>query len=112
MWDVGGQDKIRPLWKHYYENTDALIYVVDSNDIERIYESGTELMKIRSHEDFPDIPILILANKQDQPYAATPTQVKRGMRLDNETRPWRIAGTVIKDNEGVYEPLEWLLKQT
>ncbi len=32
VWDVGGQDKIRQLWRHYYNNTHALIYVVDSAD--------------------------------------------------------------------------------
>jgi GTPase SAR1 family protein len=32
VWDVGGQDKIRPLWRHYYQNTQGLIFVVDSND--------------------------------------------------------------------------------
>ena len=36
VWDVGGQDKIRPLWRHYYQNTNGLIFVVDSNDKERI----------------------------------------------------------------------------
>ena len=32
VWDVGGQDKILQLWRHYYNNTHALIYVVDSAD--------------------------------------------------------------------------------
>ena len=32
VWDVGGQDKIRPLWRHYFQNTQGLIFVVDSND--------------------------------------------------------------------------------
>ena len=36
VWDVGGQDKIRPLWRHYYQNTEGLIFVVDSNDKDRI----------------------------------------------------------------------------
>jgi small GTP-binding protein len=36
IWDVGGQDKIRSLWHHYFNNTQALIYVVDSSDKERI----------------------------------------------------------------------------
>ena len=36
VWDVGGQDKIRPLWRHYFQNTQGLIFVVDSNDRERI----------------------------------------------------------------------------
>jgi small GTP-binding protein len=46
MWDVGGQDRIRPLWRHYFNNTDAIIYVVDSNDYKRIDESALELQRI------------------------------------------------------------------
>lgn len=41
VWDVGGQDKIRPLWRHYYQNTQGLIFVVDSNDRDRI-DAGTK----------------------------------------------------------------------
>merc|ERR1712216_160092 len=36
VWDVGGQDKIRPLWRHYFQNTQGLIFVVDSNDRDRM----------------------------------------------------------------------------
>merc|ERR1712076_326698 len=43
VWDVGGQDKIRLLWRHYYTNTQGLIYVVDSNDRDRIEENREEL---------------------------------------------------------------------
>ena len=39
VWDVGGQDKIRPLWRHYYQGTQGLIFVVDSNDKDRIGEA-------------------------------------------------------------------------
>ena len=46
MWDVGGQDKLRPLWRHYYQNTDAIIYVVDSNDRERVEKARFELHKM------------------------------------------------------------------
>lgn len=38
VWDVGGQDKIRPLWRHYFSNTHGIIFVVDSNDRERIVD--------------------------------------------------------------------------
>ena len=44
VWDVGGQDKIRPLWRHYFQNTQGLIFVVDSNDRERIAEARDELL--------------------------------------------------------------------
>lgn len=43
VWDVGGQDKIRPLWRHYYQNTQGLIFVVDSNDRDRVVEAENEL---------------------------------------------------------------------
>ncbi|CAG5126410.1 unnamed protein product [Candidula unifasciata] len=46
VWDVGGQDKIRPLWRHYFQNTQGLIFVVDSNDKERLGESKDELTKM------------------------------------------------------------------
>jgi len=48
VWDVGGQDKIRPLWRHYFQNTQGLIFVVDSNDKERVAESREELHKMVS----------------------------------------------------------------
>ena len=46
VWDVGGQDKIRPLWRHYFQNTQGLIFVVDSNDRERIDEAQKELQEM------------------------------------------------------------------
>ena len=48
VWDVGGQDKIRPLWRHYFQNTQGLIFVVDSNDRERINEARDELSRMVS----------------------------------------------------------------
>ena len=51
VWDVGGQDKIRPLWRHYYQNTQGLIYVVDSSDKERVEESREELHKMLNEEE-------------------------------------------------------------
>uniref|UniRef100_A0A8B9JLV2 ADP-ribosylation factor 5 n=1 Tax=Astyanax mexicanus TaxID=7994 RepID=A0A8B9JLV2_ASTMX len=48
VWDVGGQDKIRPLWRHYFQNTQGLIFVVDSNDRERAQEAAEELQKMVS----------------------------------------------------------------
>lgn len=41
MWDVGGSDKIRPLWRHYYSTTAFLIWVIDAADRDRLDESLT-----------------------------------------------------------------------
>ena len=64
MWDVGGQDKIRPLWRHYYQNTQGLIFVVDSNDRERIGEARDELMRMLAEDELREAVLLIFANKQ------------------------------------------------
>merc|ERR1712072_1010538 len=48
VWDVGGQDKIRKLWRHYYQNTQGIIFVVDSNDRDRIEDAREELVRMLS----------------------------------------------------------------
>ena len=65
IWDVGGQDKLRTLWKNYYQMTDAVIFVVGSTDRDRIKEATEELLNILADENLKDCIILVLANKQD-----------------------------------------------
>ncbi|KYM77056.1 ADP-ribosylation factor-like protein 4C [Atta colombica] len=67
VWDVGGQEKLRPLWKSYTRCTDGIIFVVDSCDIERLEEAKMELTRTARSPDNAGVPILILANKQDLP---------------------------------------------
>ncbi|CAB4028497.1 ADP-ribosylation factor 6, partial [Paramuricea clavata] len=67
VWDVGGQDKIRPLWRHYYTGTQGLIFVVDCADRDRIEEARQELHRIINDREMRDAIILIFANKQDLP---------------------------------------------
>ena len=63
VWDVGGQDKIRLLWRHYYQNTQGLIFVVDSNDRDRVDDAREELHKMLSEEELKDAVLLVFANK-------------------------------------------------
>merc|ERR1719381_10013 len=65
VWDVGGQDKIRPLWRHYFQNTQGVIFVVDSNDRDRMTESRDELARMLGDDELRDAVLLVLANKQD-----------------------------------------------
>lgn len=65
--DVGGQNKIRPLWRHYYTGTQGLIFVVDCADRDRIDEARQELHRIINDREMRDAIILIFANKQDLP---------------------------------------------
>ena len=65
VWDVGGQEKIRRLWQHYYQNCEGLIFVIDSSDIERLEEVKSELFGVLESDAMQDVPFVILANKQD-----------------------------------------------
>ena len=65
VWDVGGQDKIRPLWRHYFQNTQGLIFVVDSNDRDRVSEARDELHRMLNEDELRDAVLLVFANKQD-----------------------------------------------
>jgi len=67
VWDVGGQDKIRPLWRHYFQNTQGIIFVVDSNDRDRIVEAREELQRMLNEDELRDAILLVFANKQDLP---------------------------------------------
>lgn len=67
VWDVGGQDKIRPLWRHYFQNTQGIIFVVDSNDRDRVVEAREELQRMLNEDELRDASLLVFANKQDLP---------------------------------------------
>lgn len=83
VWDVGGQDKIRPLWRHYFQNTQGLIFVVDSNDRDRIGEAAEELQKMLSEEELANAAVLVFANKQDLPNAMSTPEISDKLRLHN-----------------------------
>ena len=77
VWDVGGQDKIRPLWRHYFQNTQGIIFVVDSNDRDRVVEAREELQRMLNEDELRDALLLVFANKQDLPvrFALNPCDV-------------------------------------
>ncbi|PAA61594.1 hypothetical protein BOX15_Mlig015442g1, partial [Macrostomum lignano] len=109
VWDVGGQDKIRPLWRHYFNNTQGLIFVVDSNDRERMNEAAEELSKMLSEDELRDAVLLIFANKQDLPNAMSAAEITDKLRLHSMSgRVWYIQQTCATQGQGLYEGLDWL----
>ena len=91
VWDVGGQDKIRPLWRHYYTGTQGLIFVVDCADRDRIDEARQELHRIINDREMRDAIILIFANKQDLLGAANASSIAEGLGLHTiKDRAWQI----------------------
>jgi len=109
VWDVGGQDKIRPLWRHYYQNTEGVIYVVDSNDRERIDEAALELQKVLREDELREATLLVLCNKQDLPNAMSVAEVTDKLGLHSlRSRQWYIQATCACSGDGLYEGLDWL----
>lgn len=117
VWDLGGQKKIRSMWNHYYNDTDAIIFVIDSNEINRI--DGTqndnakyELNKLLQNPLLNNAALLVLANKQDLPNAININELNKRLDIEELTkknkRPWMIQETCAMNGDGLYEGLEWL----
>ncbi|TNN67528.1 ADP-ribosylation factor 1 [Liparis tanakae] len=112
VWDVGGQDKIRPLWRHYFQNTQGLIFVVDSNDRERCQEAREELARMLSEDELRDAVLLVFANKQDLPNAMNAAELTDKLGLHSlRQRNWYIQATCATTGDGLYEGLDWLSNQ-
>uniref|UniRef100_A0A7N4Q0P1 ADP-ribosylation factor-like protein 3 n=1 Tax=Sarcophilus harrisii TaxID=9305 RepID=A0A7N4Q0P1_SARHA len=102
VWDIGGQRKIRPYWRNYFENTDVLIYVIDSADRKRFEETGQELAELLDEEKLSGVPVLIFANKQDLLTAAPASEIAEGLNLHTiRDRMWQIQSCSALTAEGV-----------
>jgi len=109
VWDIGGQDKIRKLWRYYYQGTDGAIFVVDSSDRDRIEDAREELFKMLNEEEMRDAVVLVFANKQDLPGAMSASEVTDKLGLHNlRSRQWFIQSACATTGDGLYEGLDWL----
>jgi len=109
VWDVGGQDKIRPLWRHYYSGTQGLIFVVDSSDRVRMSEARSELHKIINDREMKDALLLVFANKQDVDGHMTPEEVTSALQLNTlKECLWYVVPSVATQGTGIFEGLSWL----
>jgi len=110
VWDVGGQEKLRALWRHYYQNTQAVIFVVDSSDRHRLQEAAEELHRLIKEDELQDALLLVFANKQDLPNACNAGELAEEMRLYPPyiTKSCYIQSCCATSGDGLYEGLDWL----
>lgn len=111
VWDMGGQDKIRPLWRfnQFTGGAKGIIFVVDSSDRMRVELAQKELHKMISNKNLCKVPILIMANKQDLPNAMDTNELSDNMRLDDITdHSWCIQPTCAIQQKGLLEGLDWM----
>jgi ADP-ribosylation factor-like protein 1 len=110
VWDLGGQGTIRPYWRCYYPNTNAVIYVVDSADKDRIDMAKQEMNAMLHESDLRGVPLLVFANKQDIAGAMTEGEVGETLGLaEIKNRQWRIVKSCTKSGDGISDGFDWLV---
>ena len=110
IWDVGGQTTIRTYWRNYFEQTDALVWVVDSGDKLRLEDCRDELQKLLGQEKLAGATLLVFCNKQDIAGALSPADIKEVLELDRiENRHWMIIPCSAMTGEGLLDGMDWVV---
>jgi ADP-ribosylation factor-like protein 2 len=113
LWDVGGQKSIRAYWRNYFEQTDGVLWVVDSADIRRLEQCKQELLQLLQQERLAGASLLIFANKQDVAGALTSAQIAETLELDSEqykNRHWSIHSCSAVTGEGLKDGIDWVVQ--
>jgi len=106
--DIGGQECLRRLWRHYYEGTNGIIFVVDSADRQRFALAAEEIARMMSEPCLQNATLLVYANKQDMPNAASVSDLAEGLRLRSLKQKWFVQPSSAQTGQGLYEGLDWL----
>mmetsp|Transcript_60366 Transcript_60366/g.130856 ORF Transcript_60366/g.130856 Transcript_60366/m.130856 type:complete len:185 (-) Transcript_60366:133-687(-) len=111
IWDMGGQDKIRRLWRFYYTGVNGVIFVIDSSDRDRIGLACEELQGMLSADELRDAALLVFANKQDLPNAMSASEVTEKLSLSSQRRrQWWVQAACATNGSGLAEGLDWMAK--
>ena len=127
-----GQKAIRPYWRNYFENTDALVYVVDSSDRKRMDETGEELNALLEEDTLAGVALLVFANKNDLLNACEAAEVTGHFTNSQAStflltacfrqiadalnlhvirdRTWHIQSCSAKTGDGLEDGLNWLVE--
>eukprot|EP01062_Namystynia_karyoxenos_P021401 TRINITY_DN1813_c2_g1_i2.p2 TRINITY_DN1813_c2_g1~~TRINITY_DN1813_c2_g1_i2.p2 ORF type:complete len:210 (+),score=58.53 TRINITY_DN1813_c2_g1_i2:71-631(+) len=109
IYDLGGQDKLRPLWRVYHQSSEGVIFVVDSHDADRMAQAREELHNTLASDLLAGACLLVLANKQDLPVALGPAEVTERLGLPRlSSRNWHLQPCCAATGEGLSDGLGWL----
>lgn len=111
VWDMGGQERMRALWRMYLRGTDGVIFVIDSADKERVQEAKEELHRILASQELRGAPIVLVANKQDLPGALGAKEIIKRLNLHVMTdRQWVVQSACALTGSGIGEAMDSLAK--
>ncbi|KAF9032666.1 GTP-binding protein [Hymenopellis radicata] len=110
IWDVGGQRTLRPYWRNYFEQTDAIVWVVDSADRMRMQDCKDELRGLLSEDRLAGASLLVFANKQDLPGALSLPEIISALDLEGiKSHHWKIFPCSAMTGANVFEGLQWVV---
>jgi ADP-ribosylation factor-like protein 8 len=110
LWDIGGQPRFRSMWERYCRGVNAIVYVVDSADREKFETTKKELHELIAKPPLANIPLLVLANKNDLPDAASDQEIIEtlGLKEIKDGREVCCYSISAKNNVNIDKTLEWL----
>jgi len=114
IYDVAGGAKVRDLWRHYYADADALVWVVDCADQGRLAESKQALATaLKDAAMKTDTPFLVACNKADLAGAKSDEEVRKALDLDTllKNRPWVIKRINSKAGDGIPDSFKWISQE-
>ncbi|KAF9268393.1 ARF/SAR superfamily [Marasmius fiardii PR-910] len=110
IWDVGGQRTLRPYWRNYFEQTDALVWVVDSGDRMRMKDCREELHSLLLEDRLSGASLLIFANKQDLQGSMSDREIREALNLDSiKSHNWAIWSCSAVTGVNLVEGLNWVV---
>lgn len=112
VWDLGGQTNIRPYWRCYFPGTHAIIFVIDSTDVDRLSIARKELTSLLEEEELRTSALVVFANKQDARGALSEAEISEALGLASiKQHAWFVCKTSATKGEGLHEGLDWLAEQ-
>ena len=112
IWELGGKPPMRKFWDQRYDNIDAIIFVIDSVDNERLEEAKEEMWSLLREKKLVKCHLLIYANKQDLPGALSEEEMISELGIDKiKGRKWRVQPAIATHGNGLIEGLDWLTTQ-
>jgi ADP-ribosylation factor related protein 1 len=111
IWDLGGQTGLQSIWDKYYDESHAVIYVVDSANPARFLESKQALDRVLGARELFGAPVILMANKQDLPEATSPHDIGEDLGFGKvDSRSTKIVPVCAYTGQGLKESVEWLVE--
>ncbi|MFH4975379.1 hypothetical protein AB6A40_002088 [Gnathostoma spinigerum] len=113
LWDIGGQPRFRSMWERYCRGVNAIIFMVDAADEDKLEASKNELIQLLDKPQLDSIPVLVLGNKKDLPGALDERQLIERMNLSAiQNREICCYSISCKEKDNIDITLQWLIQHS